>query len=546
MLFAWLALATPTTLLAVSATPPVHRAGANHHLGDDSFVARFGRLPVAADSELLRMRVHLKYVRQQLVSRQATAPELEARRALLLGYLDEYIAKGTTPVNTHVPWRNPVFIDARGTICAVGYLIERSSGRALAERIAAKHRLDYLEDIVAAMPEVSAWVASSGFTLTELASIQPGYPGPDVMHLSGWISGKPDDIVRTGRARPMDGAYRDADGFEGRFANGQMVGEWRQTQNGVLTGRGTFQHGAGTWKSLRSDGTLLATGPFRASRADGAWRIFHPGGRVAAAGNMRGGKRDGTWRFHHDAHGQPLLAVGQFERGEALGAWKHYAIDGTLIATASGRAGKGFTLDGEPGRDRVRRTVRQGLPADSFRVDGFYLGGDRLYLTNEGNMFDADGNVLEQHEGVWRVRACQRPVALKTAARTGNIRALFPSLYAATRDDTRQHECAQTATPVPGPRAQHYQRMLTSLDSQHAPIPGFNVDPVWQKSALDQAPREDWQTALEQRPATGNPRDMVTYLASHMTWYIEFPHVDRTFERVYASLPGYNADTDQP
>ncbi len=160
------------------AAPSVLRPGANHHLGDDSFVERFGRLPDAADTEQVRMRVHLEYVRDLLVEKPATAPALAARRSELLGYLGDYIAKGTTPRNDYLPYRNPVFIDRDGNVCAVGYLIERSVGRGVAEGIASTHRLDYLEDIATAMPDVALWIATSGFTLDELASIQPGYQGP--------------------------------------------------------------------------------------------------------------------------------------------------------------------------------------------------------------------------------------------------------------------------------------------------------------------------------------------------------------------------------
>src|SRR5215510_13723282 len=105
------------------------RDGANHHLGDDSFVVAFGRAPTPRDSESLRMHTHLAYVRAQLAAHPATRPELASRRAELLGYLDEYIAAGITPHNTYLAQRNPVFIDAEGRICAVGYLLERSAGR---------------------------------------------------------------------------------------------------------------------------------------------------------------------------------------------------------------------------------------------------------------------------------------------------------------------------------------------------------------------------------------------------------------------------------
>ncbi len=129
------------------------RPGANHHLGDDSFLAKHERTPGEGDTEKARMKVHLEHIRSLLASRAATKPELAGRRAEILGYLDDYIARGITPTNAHLPWRAPVFIDDGGAICAVGYLIERSVGRALPERIAKQHRYEFLEDIVAAMPD---------------------------------------------------------------------------------------------------------------------------------------------------------------------------------------------------------------------------------------------------------------------------------------------------------------------------------------------------------------------------------------------------------
>src|SRR2546429_6377439 len=130
---------------------PTFRPGATHHLGDASFRTRFGRAPTEAD-EALRMRTHFEAVRDLLRTRQATRPELERRRAEILAHFDAYIAKGTTPKNEHLPWRTPVFIDDAGTICAVGYLIEQTAGRPVADKIAAEHRYSYIEEIAAAMP----------------------------------------------------------------------------------------------------------------------------------------------------------------------------------------------------------------------------------------------------------------------------------------------------------------------------------------------------------------------------------------------------------
>src|ERR1041385_2648873 len=156
------------------------RDAANHHIGDVSFEAKFGRAPTPADSESERMHLHLQYAHDLLAGKPATSPDLEKKRAATLATLQDYVNKRITPQNTHAGVRTPVFIDDYGTICAVGYLIEKSVGRALPEKIAKKHRYDYIEDIAAAMPEGSNWVKESGFTLDEIASIQPGYERPAV------------------------------------------------------------------------------------------------------------------------------------------------------------------------------------------------------------------------------------------------------------------------------------------------------------------------------------------------------------------------------
>jgi hypothetical protein len=305
---------------------PSYREGANHHLGDDSFVAAFGRAPDARDPESLRMHVHLAYVRALLGSRPATSPVLASRRAELLGYLDDYIAKGTTPVNTYVPWRSPVFIDREGNVCAVGYLIERSVGRGLAEDIAAAHRFAFLDDIHAAEPAVRAWVAGSGFTLEELASIQPAYSEPEALTWHMWeLAAKP----------PRDGAYTFG-GAKGSFERGHMQGPWTMTgENGAITGRGTLTRGRGQWTSYYPDGARRAAGAYVEDRADGPWTLYHPSGNVAAEGQFVRGTRTGRWTFYYDTPARTPIARGTFDRdGEVAKRWRHFAADGTLVATS--------------------------------------------------------------------------------------------------------------------------------------------------------------------------------------------------------------------
>ncbi|MBA3503765.1 MAG: hypothetical protein H0T65_25615, partial [Deltaproteobacteria bacterium] len=499
-----------------------------------------------------------EYVRDELAARPATSRALEARRAELLGYLGEYIAKGITPQNTFVPFRNPVFIDASGNICAVGYLIERSIGRAVPEAIAQAHRLDYLEDIAVAMPEVAAWIASSGFTVDELASIQPGYPGPEVMHLMGWLTRRanpnaPGDTDGwqdpLGEALPENGPYRqEIDGtvMQGRFARKQMVGVWTRKREGRILGKGTFRRGAATWESFRLDGSRLAIGPFANSHAEGEWKIFHPSGRLAAVGTMRDGQRHGTWKFFYDNQASSKLAVGPFVQGHTVGGWKHFDEVGALVAKTKGAAWEGITLEIEPNAAGVRHEIHQGIPAEDNRLDGLYLGKDRLYVNEDGEMFDGDSNQLEKTETGWVARACKWSKKRKAAARAGNASTLHDMMLKERWKDGEPavDQCTGASVAVSAARASRYELMIRSRWQTHAPIPAWDIDP---QPAAPADPEEDIDLGVndedhDDRDAIGgadNPLDMATYLTRHATWYIEWPHVDATFVALYRSLPGY-------
>lgn len=148
----------------------------NAVLGDVSFVKKFGTTPTPTSGEALRIRTHLEYVetllRAEDVSHLSWA--LRERRTALLDKLHEYRLTSAFPTNLDFPQeRRPCFIDAAGNICAVGFLIEQTAGRALAERINAAHRYDFLADMH--LPELTAWVEASGLTARECAMIQPGY-----------------------------------------------------------------------------------------------------------------------------------------------------------------------------------------------------------------------------------------------------------------------------------------------------------------------------------------------------------------------------------
>jgi hypothetical protein len=130
---------------------------------------------VAFASEAARIADHLHRVADRLAER--TAPTLvegpSQRRLALLDTLQAYADRGRFPLNNTVPGRTPVFIDEQGTACAVGQLMIGSGHEALAEQIRKEMNLAYVYDID--LPEVAVWARDHGFTIDELAWIQPTY-----------------------------------------------------------------------------------------------------------------------------------------------------------------------------------------------------------------------------------------------------------------------------------------------------------------------------------------------------------------------------------
>ena len=101
--------------------------------------------------------------------------------------------------------------------------------------------------------------------------------------------------------------------------------------------------------------------------------------------------------------------------------------------------------------------------------------------------------------------------------------------------------CTGTAVAVPAARAKQYERILASRREIHAAIPELDVDLQPAAAADDEDDPDAPGDSDTDTPGTAdNPDDMATYLASTMTWYIEWPHVDDTFRALYRSLPGYN------
>ena len=171
-----------------TATTVDSRQQINSLLGDISFVNKFGHLPDATTDENLRIKTHLEFVENLL--RQKDISNLTAKqqkkRNHILDLLHDYWTAGIFPRNyDYADQRKPCFIDKDGSICAVGYLIEQTSGRQVAEQINSKHKYEKIFE----MNDVAVdnWIAQSGLTKEECAMIQPGY-GPPPVYTNNYIS----------------------------------------------------------------------------------------------------------------------------------------------------------------------------------------------------------------------------------------------------------------------------------------------------------------------------------------------------------------------
>jgi hypothetical protein len=537
------------------------RAGANHHLGDDSFIVKYGHNVDVHASERDRMHQHLQYVRDWLASRPATRPELARRRAEILAHFDAYIAKNTTPKNVHVPWRTPVFIDDEGTICAVGYLIQQTTNPELPERIAKAHRYDFIEDIATAMPDVAEWVASSGFTLDEIAHIQPAYAEPEVNTWRTW------DLAKH---KPADGPY-DKLSSRGVFKHARMEGRWiaysrpdDKNAEETIVGHGDMTHGDGEWTSLYDDGKLFARGPYVDNVAEGAWKLYHPSGNLAAEGSFSGGNRAGLWRFYYDTADKTPIAIGRFaQSGEVTGKWKHFDDHGALVATTwtetpdqwqdtdwAVDGGEGFMLDITARPGEIKHASHRGtVNSQPQALDMYALGGERVYVQSSYDhetMFDEAGEQLVHgDDGTWHAADCNWNAKRKAYAHRGDLVPLHGALYTAAR--RRAHpkfegvggsdghdpgpKCGPEVAVAPA-RAAKLDALLAARDQVRALTPQFVRSAV-----LHEEIPED-QLSDTDRENLKRADDLTRVLEENMSMYLEWPHIDGRFVQLFQRMAG--------
>jgi hypothetical protein len=152
--------------------------------------------PVDLGGDRPDIEAHLATVEADLraVPTDHLPPAVAERRADLLDVLHSYRQAGDYPRNTVAPegrerpvpvdgaypgaeGRTPVFVDDRGAHCAVGYLLAADGQEALVADVVEGGNLRFVHEID--HPGLRAWAAGAGFTVEELARIQPSYDWED-------------------------------------------------------------------------------------------------------------------------------------------------------------------------------------------------------------------------------------------------------------------------------------------------------------------------------------------------------------------------------
>lgn len=130
---------------------------------------------LTANTETAWIQLHLQLVEQTLRSRSTSAltPVQRTNRLQALEHLNEYWHAAKFPQNEEFSYRLPIFIDKYDNFCAVGYLVKATGYEAVSRKISAKTNYAYVRDMK--YPELFAWAKEYGFTVDELAWIQPTY-----------------------------------------------------------------------------------------------------------------------------------------------------------------------------------------------------------------------------------------------------------------------------------------------------------------------------------------------------------------------------------
>jgi len=174
------ALAWLTFFSAHSMLSPAIETNAFHHLYEINKqwekhpeLAPIDKVSFQTDNE--RIRFHLLSVIGILKSKVRNQHTLSQtiNRNRLLDVLVGYADRMNFPVNKYHTQRQPYFIDENDNFCAVGFMLKASGYESVAREIQRAQNYDYVAEIK--HPELFDWAWQHGFSLEELAWIQPSY-----------------------------------------------------------------------------------------------------------------------------------------------------------------------------------------------------------------------------------------------------------------------------------------------------------------------------------------------------------------------------------
>jgi len=163
---------------------------------------------------------HLKQVEKHLTKKNTKhlTKEVQQCRQEGLEVLRSYWQRGLYPKNNHFNYRIPFFIDDANTACAVGYIMQGTGNEALADYIAETQNNAYVKQM--AGDNIFEWANNYGFTVDELAWIQPAY-GPC------WNNGNPS------QGNIVNPTCGNSDGSFEVFANEIITYEWAHGATGL-------------------------------------------------------------------------------------------------------------------------------------------------------------------------------------------------------------------------------------------------------------------------------------------------------------------------
>lgn len=136
-------------------------------------------------SEVARVQEHLAGAERLLLDAgvASLSPLQRGARARNIQLLREYREHGVFPRNIDFAGRHePYFVDDRGVLCAMAYLIAASGRKDIVERVRSSRNNARIREL-ADDPALVAWLDESGLSLAEAGRIQPtyGYSPPDMV-----------------------------------------------------------------------------------------------------------------------------------------------------------------------------------------------------------------------------------------------------------------------------------------------------------------------------------------------------------------------------